>query len=106
MELARGGAEYIYWTVATKEPLMSEPFVAFVRKGVKLDESAVWYAAEWEESDPATVRTVRLLVAGPDVDPVPPGGIRLRSGTYQSHLRFAETPEIVIRGSEGLLTVA
>lgn len=92
------------WTMFATTPITEAVLVAFVRDGYPLTSSAVWHSASWTD-DPSTVRTLTVLVAGPDCSPLPLGAVQLPSGKYVTWIKIEKTPQKIIRRSQSQLVV-
>lgn len=103
MDLAADAREWARWTVKSSEALADPPEVELTFQGTTpaiLEPG--WMTLEWEgaattDDKGRSVRTGRLLVAGPEATG---SGVELQSGVYTTRLRVVNEPEIIPRDTE------
>lgn len=89
MRLDREAIEYVTWPVTVDVPVAG-PVTVWL--------AGAWRAATFDGS------TDRVLCAGPDAPTPPAGAVVLALGRNTARVRFADTPEVVVRGG-GSITV-
>lgn len=112
MIVPNGGREYAHFACEDVPPDATAPTL---EDATGAPQTAEWWAGSgrsWDrildaldvtqtDVDDGTVRVARILITTPEAGP--PGALFL-PGTTPAPLRFADTPEVVIRGA-GTITV-
>lgn len=93
LQLHRGGIEMFYWPVSN---LPADPPVGSVE--ISVDDELTWHAATIVAGE------AKCLVAHPSVVSPPAGAAVAVLGLMPMHLRFTDTPEVVVRNAGRLYT--
>lgn len=96
MQLNPAGREYVSFPVTGLPTVVGDLDVTF-------NDGSTWTTCTWIGT--GTERTAKLLVAGPDAAANPTGTAVLTLGRNYPKTRLIDNPEIIIKDSNGVITV-
>lgn len=93
MKLHRASTEYVHVDID------GAPFDAAPLE-MSFDNGGSWYPTQWNSE----MTTISILIAGPDSSAL--GDVVLPAGRHPVMVRLTDTPEVVVRSTNGVIEVS